>query len=456
MHLISQTLILLSWLVYNIIKAHNLRDQCESNLVVPDGMEYQSRRQKVVNEMEYTTYVVKESNTKLSSRRDIIKKDRMLATYDHELIFRIQQNNEDRIEEILKDVSDPNSANYGQHLSQEEVSAITDNPVSREFTLTYLAAVGATVIAETLSGEYLTARASIRVWEELLDTEFYEFHYRESDSASTKKIVRAETYSVPISLNNHVASIFNTIQMPTKIYAKPIITRIPDEKLNSTSSIQAKNAAGFINPAILKERYAVGSALGSEQATQAAYETIGQYFSPADLKMFQSTFMLEEEPIAFDIGGHSSDSVCVTSPSSCVEANLDIQYLMAISSRSPTTHWYTNSNSFAAFLVAVANIERPPLVISISYGADEGDMSRSEFDAFNFQAMKLGVMGVTILAASGGNDGFNLSALSYLYFRICMTLIYILLQMMVHQVLWQEVTQISVDICLFFQQAVLM
>ena len=387
-------MILLSWLIYNIVKAHNLRDQCESNLVVPDQY----------RQLEFTTYVLKESNTKLSSRRDIIKKDRMLAAYNHELIFRIQQNSEGRIKEILEDVSDPNSANYGQHLSPEEVAAITDNSVSREFVLTYLAAAGATVIAQTLYGEYLTARASISVWEELLDTEFYEFHYRESDLAVAKKVVRAESYSVPLSLNKHIASIFNTIQMPTKIYAKPIITRIPDEILNSTSSIQTKAAAGFINPAILKERYAIGNTLGSEQSTQAAYETIGQYFSPADLKKFQNSFMLEEEPIAFDIGGHSSDSVCVTSPSSCVEANLDIQYLMAISTRSPTTHWYTNSNSFAAFLVAVANIERPPLVISISYGADEGDMSRSEFDAFNFQAMKLGVMGVTILAASGGTN----------------------------------------------------
>ena len=391
---IVQSLILLSWLIYNIVKAHNLRDQCESNLVVPDQY----------RQLEFTTYVLKESNTKLSSRRDIIKKDRMLAAYNHELIFRIQQNSEGRIKEILEDVSDPNSANYGQHLSPEEVAAITDNSVSREFVLTYLAAAGATVIAQTLYGEYLTARASISVWEELLDTEFYEFHYRESDLAVAKKVVRAESYSVPLSLNKHIASIFNTIQMPTKIYAKPIITRIPNEILNSTSSIQTKAAAGFINPAILKERYAIGNTLGSEQSTQAAYETIGQYFSPADLKKFQNSFMLEEEPIAFDIGGHSSDSVCVTSPSSCVEANLDIQYLMAISTRSPTTHWYTNSNSFAAFLVAVANIERPPLVISISYGADEGDMSRSEFDAFNFQAMKLGVMGVTILAASGGTN----------------------------------------------------
>ena len=77
---------------------------------------------------------------------------------------------------------------------------------------------------------------------------------------------------------------------------------------------------------------------------------------------------------------------------------------MATSQKSPTTYWYSNSNSFATFLVALANLANPPLVMSISYGADESDVSRSELDAFNFQAMKLGVMGVTIMVASGGNN----------------------------------------------------
>ena len=49
-------------------------------------------------------------------------------------------------------------------------------------------------------------------------------------------------------------------------------------------------------------------------------------------------------------------------------------------------------------------ISKPPLVFSISYGMEERFVTSSERDAFNTQAMKLGAMGVTIVAASG-DDG---------------------------------------------------
>ena len=81
---------------------------------------------------------------------------------------------------------------------------------------------------------------------------------------------------------------------------------------------------------------------------------------------------------------------------------MDVQYLMAVSQKSPTTHWYTDSNSFADWLFRVANFIKPPLVLSISYGAPESSVSKSEFDAFNIQAVKLNAMGVSIVAASGG------------------------------------------------------
>lgn len=65
-------------------------------------------------------------------------------------------------------------------------------------------------------------------------------------------------------------------------------------------------------------------------------------------------------------------------------------------------HLYIDSDNFSGWLLAVANLVNPPLVVSISYGASEASITASEFDAFNLQAIKLGLMGVTILASSGG------------------------------------------------------
>jgi tripeptidyl-peptidase-1 len=46
----------------------------------------------------------------------------------------------------------------------------------------------------------------------------------------------------------------------------------------------------------------------------------------------------------------------------------------------------------------------PPKIFSISYGSEEQFMSLSTINSFNTEAMKLGVMGVTLLVASG-DDG---------------------------------------------------
>ena len=54
----------------------------------------------------------------------------------------------------------------------------------------------------------------------------------------------------------------------------------------------------------------------------------------------------------------------------------------------------------------MANMKNPPLVVSISYSIDEDYISSGEIIAFNTQAIKLGVMGVTITASSG-DDGAN-------------------------------------------------
>jgi tripeptidyl-peptidase-1 len=81
---------------------------------------------------------------------------------------------------------------------------------------------------------------------------------------------------------------------------------------------------------------------------------------------------------------------------------------MATSPGSPTTFWYTDAG-FAGWLVDVANTTDVPLVLSISFGRQEKTTSKSELNAFNTQAIKLGVMGVTIVVATG-DDGAGSSA----------------------------------------------
>lgn len=107
--------------------------------------------------------------------------------------------------------------------------------------------------------------------------------------------------------------------------------------------------------------------------------------------------------------GHEDDGYyCLMNPNQCAEANLDVQYMMAAAPGVPQTVWYTPDSTliFESWIEAVANDANPPLVHSISYAGIETMMSPSVTDSFNTEAMKLGVQGVTIFAASG-DDGVS-------------------------------------------------
>ena len=67
------------------------------------------------------------------------------------------------------------------------------------------------LISKTTYGEYLTVSAPIHKWEEILDTEFYEFEVQPNPVASEKekirtKIHRCMQYSLPKFLRGHVSA----------------------------------------------------------------------------------------------------------------------------------------------------------------------------------------------------------------------------------------------------------
>ena len=84
---------------------------------------------------------------------------------------------------------------------------------------------------------------------------------------------------------------------------------------------------------------------------------------------------------------------------------MDVQYITAMAPLSPTTFWHTK-DFFPVWLTNVAYTINPPLVHSISWGIEERFVSPAEFDAFEIAAMRLGLMGVTIVVASG-DDGVH-------------------------------------------------
>lgn len=110
-----------------------------------------------------------------------------------------------------------------------------------------------------------------------------------------------------------------------------------------------------------------------------------------------------------------SDSACSSNINDCAEANLDVQYLTAVSQLTPTTYYYWGSTTFDTwvnFLIDVSSrrgSSTTPLVITISYGGPESQFSSVYLHSFKIEALKLAAQGVTIVASSG-DDGVNCAA----------------------------------------------
>lgn len=154
-------------------------------------------------------------------------KSQVLAYYDDKgptdpsdsivLIFATKQNN---IENLLSDISNPDSSNYGKHLTKEEADKATLNPHYIEKIKGFLQEKGADVI-HVVSG-YVHANATVGVWNQVLNTEFHTF----SSSKDNKVLVRTLQYSLPIVVSECITGIFNTVQFPSKVHHGPVMSPV--------------------------------------------------------------------------------------------------------------------------------------------------------------------------------------------------------------------------------------
>ena len=182
-------------------------------------------------------------------------------------------------------------------------------------------------------------------------------------------------------------------------------------EINRNDHISLQTDINTVDISLLNSYYSISNNAGMT-SSQLVYATINQSFSPADLALFQSTFNIPNQPVTIVKGGHNKDSACIDI-NSCGEGNLDVQYIMAVSRNANTTFYYTDS-IWTQFLKDVSSMLYVPYVISISYASYEYTMATDLTKQFDIEAQKLGLRGVTIVAASGddGVAGFDLDGAS--------------------------------------------
>jgi len=398
--------------------------------------------------------------------------------HEHEVVIGITPRNADVIERTLMELSDPSSPTYQQWWTREKVMETIDNPEGYAAVEEWLLLNQVRIERFASSRHYIRAVATVGKWEELLHTEFHVWHDSHPQSAARGRgidpetgkprrvrndvfLVRAEHYSVPEHLNEHIKAIFETSQSPailTKGAAKRRQhkgrgTRRPvehrqhqqqqqqqqEESVGGEAQSESESEGldegeaqrrrllqvdGTVTPPFLNQLYLVGSNAGDSSQSQSVFETASSgndpYYSSKDLLAFLGLYSYPSiTPVNYPPGSGSSYDTqsCYVGKGGdpsivCDEGNLDVQYLTAMSQGTRTLYWVENNNGntdpFVSWAQAMSadlqgSKSMDVLVTSISFGATEQSMYSGSMDAFNFQAQTLGILGSTIVVSSGDN-----------------------------------------------------
>jgi tripeptidyl-peptidase-1 len=321
------------------------------------------------------------------------------ASSMHSVTFSLKLKNLDQLEAILYDVSDPNSVNYGRHRNREEIGNLVKNEEGSNALRDYLRKGGVKITKATPYDELITAEATIAKWETVFDTEFHEFIHEDWEG---QVVHRAVGYSLSEEIDEHIEAVFEVVDLPVRLFHRPS----PLSKAIESTSI-VNPFPNQVSPSFLLKYYAVDTKVGKDhRGSQAILECIGQSLSTADLAAFQTNFHLPPQTLTNWTGGHVSKNACSEDLSDCMEANLDIQYLMAIGQGIPTYSLYNDNCNWLTVVQTLLSMPNLPKVLSMSYASNEAQLSNKLVNSFNTAAQQLGVMGVTLLAGSG-NDGVS-------------------------------------------------
>ncbi|XP_004540603.1 tripeptidyl-peptidase 1 isoform X1 [Maylandia zebra] len=315
--------------------------------------------------------------------------DRVGPTEELELTFALKQQNVHLLEEKLRLVSDPDSVQYGKHLSLEEVaSLVRPSDLTEKVVHRWLQSHGITNCLTIRTQDFLQCTMTAETAERLLPGSRFHRYMRDGHY-----LVRSSApYSVPDDVHHHLDFVGGLHRLPPK---------------GLDLSKKQKSKAGFhlgVTPAVLRTRYNLTSAdVGSVQNnSQAVAQFLEQYYHPADLAEFMAMFggafqhRSEVDRVVGTQGGGKAG----------IEASLDVEYIMSTGANIST--WvFTNpgrhesQEPFLQWMILLSNMTDLPWVHTISYGDDEDSLSAAYMTRINTEFMKAGVRGISLLFASG-------------------------------------------------------
>ncbi|KAJ8592808.1 subtilisin-like protein [Rhizopogon salebrosus TDB-379] len=339
------------------------------------------------------------------------------------------------LEQHLWEVSDPNHARYGSHLSKEETEALmAPHPQTLYIVGEWLASHG--LMEENLirssANDWVTVHVPIGLAEEMLNTTYHIY----KNAKTGESIVRTTSYSLPEILHEHVDLI-----QPTTMFARLkalestlLWTNQAQPSVSSPSGGTITGPAGnqidascndTVTLSCLRQLYNAldynTSATNGNQLGITGY--LGEYANNADLQQFYQL----QNPSAYGSnytlvsinGGTNNQSYAAAG----TEANLDVQFGFGLTWPTPGIFYSTygsppfnpdmvtttdTNEPYEEWLDYVLSLDTLPQTISTSYADDEQTVPHNYAIRICNGMAALGARGVSVIFSSGdGGVGDN-------------------------------------------------
>ncbi|KAI0777411.1 family S53 protease [Trametes elegans] len=314
------------------------------------------------------------------------------------------------LEKALMDVSTPSSAQYGQHLSKEEVEAfVAPKPESVAAVNAWLKDNDIDVTKASPAGDWLSFSIPVSKASELLDADFSVYKH----TSSGKTSIRTLRYSIPSELQDHIDFVHPTVVFARPFHGPAFSKPVPSSKRElvqrtSDATVPA-SCQSSITPACVQALYGIPTAPANVSTNQLAVSGfIEQFANQKDLSTFLTTFRPDlPASTTFStqlIDGGSNDQ----NPSNAgIEANLDTQYTVGIASEVPVVFVSVgedNQDDVDGFLDIINFLlgeDNQPKVLTTSYGFNEPDLTARIGNNLCNAYMQLGARGTSIFFSSG-------------------------------------------------------
>jgi len=321
------------------------------------------------------------------------------------LSFAVKNRNMDKLYEVLNDVSDPNSKNYGQHLTFEQIGELTSNREAHDQVLSFLDqfVTRSQVVWSPLSN-FIEVDTDVKTANKLLKGTFQKFHSKDTGRVITRML----EFELPEGLEQVLDYVSPTVQFSIS-FRSPIFEKMTEKQTEKQTDLE-------VTPKILKKYYNITSnKVKNPKATQSVYADLKSFY-PKDLTQFQETYNVSKDQVDNFVNDFEPNKC--GNIRNCMEASLDLEYIMGIAQLAPTTFW-NGPHSLTDWISQVASSKNVSLVHSVSYGFDEASLTESEQQRFSEEAAKLGTRGITVVISSGdaGVGGIKSTKGTYCGFR---------------------------------------